>query len=426
MTTTLTTSGTEKMRRIHRASMMTPNPATGAFDFCTKYIGGSGDGKSAILEDESQLCGLPAGDDFTLIASLREPPDFLGLQVPFTNEDAGEGEPALYTEVAPPDWFVAARAAKYCTVFFDELTRCTQAVQNGLLRVFNERRVGKEALPTTVRIVAAHNPPEDGGWELTDAMENRFCTVPWEIDVGDVTGFLLSNAVAGRGRHAADGSNVAKVYDAIDPVAEQRRVLSLWDVPWSNARGAISGFLTRRPAMLHTKPNRADEHGLTGAFASPRSWYNTARVLAIAPIYGLTADERNTMVRGLVGTAAAVEFAAWEKAADLPDVVELLDGRVQWKHDATRLDRSAAVLAAAATHVAAPDKDQKRRKARAAVAWSLLDQVASAGAIDICIVPARTMVEEGRLWSGKQADAVMGKLLPLKAYLDKRAKGGRR
>src|SRR5438445_166824 len=140
--------------------------------------GAPGTGKTSAIRALAAAAGLPCE---TVIASIREPSDFAGL--PIVNRAAGEGGSAR-VDFAPPRWAFELARAERGIAFFDEISTAPPAVQAALLRVVLERTVGDLALPDSVSVVAAANPPEQAadGWDLSAPLANRFCHLDWDVD----------------------------------------------------------------------------------------------------------------------------------------------------------------------------------------------------------------------------------------------------
>ena len=89
--------------------------------------GKPGTGKTATLESLARAMGAVC---ITIIASISEPSDFLGLPIP-------DGKGGM--SYASPAWAIEANrlatSGKLVIVFFDELTTCPPSVQAALLRV---------------------------------------------------------------------------------------------------------------------------------------------------------------------------------------------------------------------------------------------------------------------------------------------------
>ena len=114
---------------------------------------------------------------------------------------------------------------------------------------------------------------------------------------------------------------------------------------------------------------------------------------------------------GFVGVGAAAELMQYESKADLPDPTNVLDEKVEFKHDPKRLDRTTAVLNACAATIA-PEK-APRRKERADVLWRLIADISKDSA-DICVQAGIVLAKRGFI-SGKDAYAALSRLQPVLA-----------
>lgn len=271
----------------------------------------------------------------TVIAAVREPSDFLGL--PYL-----EGGSVKY---GAPSW-AQALSEEGGILFLDELSAAAPAVQTAALRVVLERVVGDTRLHPETRVVAAANPPGEGGeWELIPPLANRF------------------------------------VHMTISSPSAQEWAEWALSADLGEGGALVSGFLLARPEVMFKFPQRANEAGM--AWPSPRSWEMAARVISSAAkeeelIYDLVASS--------VGSAAASEFAQWVHAADLPDPEELLaDPETAGKLNRKRGDIIHAALAAVVSAVKA-DNTAARRKA----AWRIIDAIE---AIDTAAIAAKSLAK---------------------------------
>ena len=225
-----------------------------------------GVGKTATVQAVAKKLGKHME---VVIASIREPSDFLGLPVIASGE----------VKFAPPKWAVNLVNAGGGILFLDEITTAPPAVQAALLRVVLDRTVGDLTLPAETIIVAAANPPEyaAGGWELSAPLANRFIHVDWELD----------------------------------PVKWADEFPLYWGkkpIPTGVAeRVKISEFIRVRPELLFSFPK--DEESRGRAWPSPRSWDMASKLL----VSGI--DD----ISPAVGNSAAIEFVAWGKSYDIPD-----------------------------------------------------------------------------------------------------------
>jgi hypothetical protein len=272
--------------------LATPSPR-GPLGIPVLLWGRPGVGKSSFIEGlATEALGVT-----TLIASIHDPTDFSGLPV------LEEGE----VRYAVPHWARQLEKSADSILFLDELSTAPPSVQSALLRVVFERRVGQFALPDTVRIVAAANPPDlmVGGWELSPPLRNRFVHLQWDIPA---TAYLAS---------LTDGWPTASL-PTVDREHHERRV--------TDFRIRIGGFLQLRPDALH---GSAEENPF--GFPSPRSWDFVAALLATADLLGYRVggeDQRIVLdlVAGCLGEATALPFVEYLTNLRLPDPLAVLRG----------------------------------------------------------------------------------------------------
>ncbi len=291
----------------------------------------------------------------TVIASIREPGDFIGMPVV---------TPELGVNRAPDLWAkrISEVLGKYSSdaegvVFFDEFNTAPPAVQSALLRVILEGQVGDLYLPKRIRVVAATNSLEDAanGYALSAPMANRFCHLTGMAPtVAEWSDFILSG-----------GADEIES-ETVDRRKMEAHVLKLWPNQHAKAKGMVVGFLKRKD-MLHQMPKNGDEKA-SKAWPSHRTWEMAIRALASGMLHGLSETDTDTLVEGFVGRGAALEFANHRREFDLPDPSDILDKKVKWEFD-KRLDRTQAVLAAC-TALVCPTSAEKRVE-RATALWEL-------------------------------------------------------
>ena len=359
-----------------------------------RIIGGPGTAKSALIESVATASGLHVE---IVIASLRDPTDFLGLPVP--RDDGSVG-------YAPPAWALRAAKAKHAVVFLDEIGQCPPAVQASLMRVVLDRVVGDFVLPTSVRILAAQNSTEDsaGGYDLAAPLANRFGTLSDWVGPSseEWCSWLLQ---AGNG-------NEVEVATTVE--AEEARVMKAWPSTYAKAAGIVTSFLRRKPSLLHAQPPSGSPEA-SMAWPSRRSWEMATRALAASEIHHLDEAESDRYVGAFIGSAAMRELRSWLVNVDLPDPAELLDGTVEWKHDPDRLDRTMVVCSSCAALVA-PHSAEKRIP-RAEACWKLVHGLMEVS--DVVLPAVRTLVsEQVRLVRGPKgmfahAEKVLAKFLPI-------------
>lgn len=346
------------------------------------------------------MWGAPGIGKTSLIRSLAQRAGFVYERL--SPAERGEGQfgvvPVPHSDghlyYPAPAW--AARMQDSASLLFvDEINTAAPALQAPLLGLVQLRTLGTFQFGKRTRIIAAANETRDaaGGWDLAPALANRFGHFDFEgLDAQSwVAGFL--------GGFATDG-------DAFDATAEEARVMAAWPSADAYARGLVGGFITRRPELLHKQPQKLDDAG-SRAWPSRRTWEYAAVALASARVHGLSEVDTDEFLGGFVGHATVAEFAAWRADANLPDPADVLDGRVQWKHDNRRIDRTIAVLGACAALVA-PAKAE-RRKERGGACWRLLAQV-MAEAAD-AVVPAARALTLAKLYGGAVEGNASGPVL---------------
>lgn len=360
-----------------------------------RIVGGPGTAKTDIITQVATEAGLHV---VVVLASLRDPTDFLGMPV------VRDGRVAY----APPDWVLEVSEHPNAVVFFDEINTCSPATQAALLRVVLDRVVGNFRLPLTVRILAAQNGVDEaaGGYDLAMPLANRFGTlVDWGgPGIEDWSAWLVGASMA----ESADGKKG-------DPEAEQVRVLSEWPVEYATATGVVSAFIRGKPSLLHAQPQAASPQASL-PWPSRRTWVMATRALAASRIHGLSEGESDRYVGSFVGQAAMVELRSFITNLDLPDPADLLDGHVSFKHNKIRLDRTMAVLAAC-TGTVLP-KEAARRGDRMTALWKIIREVMK-DAPDVVWPTVKLVCSRGAgLVSGgasinRDADAVLTRFQPM-------------
>ncbi|MFJ2825374.1 AAA family ATPase [Streptomyces toxytricini] len=309
--------------------------------------GEPGIGKSAGMQQLADALGTGLE---TVIASVHEPSDFAGLPI------VGDDPATTGVPMAPPDWAVRLARTGHGLLFLDELSSAPPAVQAALLRVVLERRVGSLLLPEGVRIVAAANPPASAadGWHLSPPLANRFVHLDWVHDPRTV-----ARGMAGTWPETA--------LPAVDPARTPGAV--------ARARGAVSGFLTARPGLVHHLPNAAEPRGR--AWPSPRTWEMALRLLATGYAAGSSREALAAALAGAVGEGAGLELLAYLENLDLPD-----PDRVLADPDAFALpDRGDRQLAFLIAVVAAVQAEPTRPRWEAG--WAVLAKAVDAGVPDV-------------------------------------------
>jgi len=281
-------------------------------------------------------------------------------------------------------------------VFLDELTTAPPIIQAAMLGLIQAKRIGGATLPKGVRILAAANPPElaAGGWDLAPPAANRLGHLHWSPPTEEEwADFELGGAQL-------------EPTEVLDPAAEEARVLKVWGRERAKAVGLFTAFHLRKRGMLHKQPEAGSPQA-TRAWASHRSWSNAILAWTSSAVHSLTAAERIAFVEGFVGEGATRELLAFAHTMDLPDPVDLLEGRVTWEHDPRRLDRSQAVISSCVALVTGAPKDNA--EVRVPALWTLLDRCP---ADDVTALAVRPLSKAG-LTRTREAVPVLARLRPV-------------
>lgn len=315
--------------------------------------GTPGIGKTTFIYGLGKVLGVNV---HVVIASLRDPTDFLGL--PFK-----EGNVTRY---APPAW--ATEVEEGDIVFFDEINTAPPAVQAALLRVVLEGIIGEYKLPN-VRFVAAANPPEfaTAYGDLGSALANRFIHLNVAADAEEfVLGFTKG----------WDDEKIVK-----EVVAKKATNIA-------EAKAMVAAFIAAKPELLN-KP-------VPGALAypTPRSWEFVAKILAVIEATDLKRDEKinvlQKLVEGAVGPGAAAEFVAWYEAKDLIEPKALLEDPAKYKEKvaAMRQDQMYSIVTSAAAYVTAHMSEEMWQKF-----WKVVEVLVNVVPKDILAVAVRIVAK---------------------------------
>lgn len=289
----------------------------------------------------------------TVLASIRQPEDFLGTPVPYDkpvvdargNEKKDpDGKPV--TEPAliyyPPEWVRELQnnidnpgpddvgRGRKGVLFLDEFATAAPAVQAALLRVVHERVVGDEPLPRNTAMIAAANPPAmspggEAGISLPTA--NRFIHLFWPSPSKDQWSAWLMGL---------QNDEATLPFVDLDRFAEYYDTIKDW--------GAT--FMAKPDAELFEMPpegqlEAAEEaigdnfDAMAYAWPSPRSWEIALRAAAgaLAAVDSdkkpLSSEVRNELAKALicaaVGEKACMNFNTWLDNRDMLPMEMYLD-----------------------------------------------------------------------------------------------------
>ena len=297
---------------------------------------------------------------YTLIGSLKEPPEIGGFPYPVKGEtvviDPVTGQPNnVYMALIAPKWAFDAQSGGWI-IFLDELTTCPPAVQAAMLRVINEKHVGDTPLPKDTWFYAACNPPglAANGQELSAPMSNRMLHFPWERYT---RGFHAGLCNGGCDFPAPPFPILPAGWEAFRPVVGSE----------------VSAFLTQAPDFANQCPVD-DPEKQSGPYPSDRSWTFGVIGMAATRAAGGTPDQEETMLEACIGPDAVVAFRQYRLTLDIPDaeknirqaVTDIAAGRPVNPDLPTSGDRMIAYLGAIQGRVAV-DKNPARYDAAGAI-----------------------------------------------------------
>lgn len=356
--------------KILHAALFCPAPG-GFWGLPILGEGHPGTGKTAFIEDAAARSGLHCKR-----LSPAEMGEGMFGCVPVPREDG-------FLHFPSPDW--SKEFVNGGVIFIDEISSSPPAIQAPLLGFVQRRTLGSYTFPKRTRVLAAANATSEaaGGWDLAPPLANRFGHFEFEGLSASDYGVALMGGFANMDDH--DGA-------IVNAETEEKRVLEAWPGAVAYANGAIAGFISRRPELLHKQPKMSDKKA-SKAWPSHRSWHHAATAMASARIHGLNEIDTDTFMAGFVGLSAVQEFATWRANLDLPEPADVLDGKVAWKHDGRRLDRTMAVLGACAGLVA-PEKAEKKKE-RGNKCWELIVSVLEDAAD--CAMPAARVLRDAKM-----------------------------
>lgn len=377
--------------KILHAALFCPSPE-GHWGLPLLLWGRPGTGKTAFLGNAAGRAGLP----YKRISPAEQGECGFGV----TPVPDGSG----FLVFPPPVWSKPFTTNGGGLIFVDEISTAPPALQAPLLGLVQLRTLGDYHFPVRTRIVGAANETRDaaGGWDLAPALANRFGHYDWEgLSPNDWAVCLLGGFA---NMDDTDGPRVSAEQ-------EEARVMATWPSATAWANGLVAGFIKRRPELLHKQPATGDAKS-SRAWPSNRTVHYAATALASARVHGLNEIDTDTLVAGLVGLPWVQELRTWMVNLDLPAPEDVLDGKVAWKHDARRLDRTLAVLGACAGLVA-PEKAEKKKE-RGNKCWELIGSTLKDAAD--CAIPAARVLRDAKMVVPSQYPAftdVGSRLLPI-------------
>lgn len=395
MTTTTNTTLPIINERILHALFFTPTP--NGWGISPLLWGDPGVGKTHMVKAAAAGAELPC---VRLSPAERGEGQFGVIAVP------RESEHGLRLVYPVPDF--ADDLADGGVIFVDEMNLGGHALQAPLLGLIQLRTLGSHQFGPRVRTLGACNETADapGAADLANSLRNRFAHFRYEgLDANAWAAALLQGFRAGAGTGARH----------IDSRAEEARVMAAWPLAYGKAAAIVGGFLSRRPDLLHVKPARGSK---AMSYPTRRTWEYATLALASASVHSLSESDTDAILVSLVGLDAVSEFATWRGSLDLPDAIDLLDGKVTWKHEAARPDRTNVVLGSIVGYLSAVEPTPARL-ARAEVAWALIGDVLDVAA-DLAYPAAQGMFTARLTYPtvrSAEARKVQAKITPIDAAI---------
>jgi MoxR-like ATPase len=383
------------LQKIMRAALFTPTRS--GWGLPLLFWGPPGVGKSDIIEGVAASHGFPCE-----VLSPGERGEGAFGVTPMPDADG-------YISYPPPRWSAQFTSEAGGLVFLDEINTAPPAIQAAMMGLLLKRRIGGSVLDGRTRMMGAANDVADsaGGWDLAPPVANRLGHLPWEApSESEWTDWLM----------ASDEG----VQSSTPAEQQEKAVMAAWNESWSRQRGLVAGFIRSKPDALHKQPPTGSPEA-SKAWPSHRSWEFATRALASAKVNGLTEADGDMFAAAFVGSGIIGELITYRAAADLPDPTALLDGRIKWKPDFKRLDRTYAVLGSTtsimmgdvdAAGTAAKAKKDARVMKRFDVYVELLAATA-AGAKDLTWNAAKAMAKKGMHDATDESRKIMRQLLPI-------------
>ena len=193
-------------------------------------------------------------------ALLLDPVDLRGI--PWRDADGR-------TRWAPPVFLPPSDDAGLWLINLEELPSCVPMVQAALYQLALERKVGEYELPEGASLIACGNREGDRGvvHRMPTPLASRFVHLEIRVDADDWLAWGAANGIAAE----------------------------------------VLFFIQLEPTLLH----RFDPQSKEKAFPCPRTWHFTSNI--VHRRNGLDPSVERALLRGTVGEAAAVEFAAFLK-----------------------------------------------------------------------------------------------------------------
>lgn len=229
------------------------------------------------------------------IASHLDPSDFGGL--PYVGDK--------YVQMKVYEW--AYNLSKEvlgngrALVFIDEFRYAPKSVQDSILQMIHEGKVGDVQLgPNVSRAAATNSARISSSAPMSPAMVNRFCVLPFTMDAE----YWVNAALNG-------------FPDPVVPI-----VPTFWKDFIPENLAIVASFIQKYTSMAYQEPQ--SEEQWESPWPSYRSWTNAAELLAAVQSADLGDEIGLGLVSGCVGAGAADSFFNYRRTLDLPKPADLL------------------------------------------------------------------------------------------------------
>ncbi len=169
-------------------------------------------------------------------------------------------------------------------LFLDEISAAPQSVQAAAYQITLDRVVGEHKLPDNCIVIAAGNRTTDKSvvYKMPKALANRLMHIEIKVSFDSWKRWAIASGINDK----------------------------------------VIGFLSFRQNYLIGFDSGSDDL----AFPTPRSWEMVSNILNVIDD---DIDNMYSLVAGIIGTGAAVEFRTWAKVyKDLPAVEDIFDGKM--------------------------------------------------------------------------------------------------
>jgi len=232
--------------------------------------GEPGIGKSNITSQVADALGFELLD---VRAVLLDPTDIKGIPYVVDGE-LRNSQPSIFPR--------KNTTGKPWLLFLDEIVLAPPSVQSALFQLVLDFQIGDYKLPDDTRIIAAGNRQEDrsGANRMLSALSNRFIHYDLSVDFDDWIAWANKN----------------------------------------NIHNDVVSFIRFRPGLL------SDFDANKRSFPSPRAWEFVSDTVP-----NLRKETEYDTIAGTIGEGAAGEFLAYLKTArNLPDIDDLIAGKIKW------------------------------------------------------------------------------------------------